>query len=743
MWDDARQLADDALGGDTNVEKAPENQASNGLTLYFLGKLHSGLKKLSAYYRQRGVKVYNITSPEDLERALATSSPHALIIDLQSRSDVTRFFDTLGQYEGLLEMPRIAIISSSTDADTVEALQTQADESVLWPLKATDLSLKLFNLLASRGRFVRFQRDVRDEEGRFYRGDLYPTFLRDILQLLYMGRKDSIVSVESEGRRGNLYFKEGRLIDAQVGALEWEDSLNLIRRFKGGNFGISFQPVDRKRFIEKDVMAMFTQAEEEGELPPVPEPGEATAVGPMGTQDPETTLPTPRRAPEGLKAEPSGLAGVAVAAAAAAAASVSTARPEGGNLTSPGVKTNPSVRATGAKTNPAVSLTGLKTPSEQDDPLIPPPTAPKTEPARPVAPPVPARASAPATPPVAPSSSGASSSGASSAAPATATVASAPKPPTGPNRDMKVLMGLVGLALLLLMLIFYIRSIPDNSTLATQPSPVATQAPEAAPTPVTIKIGKNTKPAEPTPALPAPTPAPEPVVQSPVKVPDTTTTISLRPTPKPEQPVVKPTPKPETVVVAKNPEIKPTPIPVVVAPTPIPVVKPTPAPTPTPVVAPPPAPVTVAKVEGIQRTETVTEVTNIERATRNLAKAREMEKAGRIQEALTMYTRVAELDPSSREASEAISRLKGTAEISPTAPAELHINAYPYGVVYVDGEKWGYTPVHMNNLVPRKYLIRVVNPDLGACSTEVVLKPGEQRRVQLRLDQDQNCQRAR
>lgn len=725
---------------DQGVDKQAPNgsQASSGLTLYFLGKLHSGLKKLSAYYRQRGVKVFNITSPEDLERALHTNRPHALVIDLQSRVDITRFFDTLGQFDGLLELPRIAIISSTTDQDTAEALMAQADESVVWPLKATDLSLKLFNLMASRSQFVRFQRDVRDEEGRFYRGELYPSFLRDVLQLLYLGRKDCIMTVESEGRRGNLYFKEGRLIDAQVGALEWEDSLNLLRRFKAGSFVISFQPVDRKRFIEKDVAVWLAQVEEEGEEPSAPEPGETTAVGPV--TDPETTLQANTQINKPLP----GMAGAAAAAAAAAgvaAASTGDRRPS--DTSSP--SRNSGARDSQARDSQARDSKARDSQDQDNDPLVPPPLSAsaraenaRAENARAES----ARAEQTkqeARPPVAARPAAQTTPGPASAAPPVTPAnggASAGSPPPAKNNDLVRLVVAAVIVLLLVVLIFLSRRTPvqDPEVLVVNPTPTPVAAP-IAPTPVVIKIGKN-----------QPTPAPQPPeVQVP---PERVTVVQIKPTPKPEPvaslpkqtPVPKPTPAP---VVAVKPPPTPAPIPVA-TPTPVPVAaKPTPAPVPVATPAPTPAPVKVASVPSPPKNETVPEVTTLEKASKNLSKAREMEKVGRLQEALTMYTRVAELDPSSREASEAISRLKGTAEVSPTAPAELHINAYPYGVVFVDGEKWGYTPVHMNNLVPRKYLIRVVNPDLGACSTEVVLKPGEQRRIQLRLDQDQNCQKSK
>lgn len=761
------------------MDKPAENTVQSGLTLFFLGKLHSGLKKLSAYYRQRGVRVFNVTVPEDLERAIAQARPHALIIDLQSRADITRFFDTLSLYDGLMELPRIAIISSTTDQDTAEALMSQADESVVWPLKATDLSLKLFNMLASRGQFVRFQRDVRDEEGRFYRGDLYSSFLRDVLQLLYLGRKDCILTLESEGRRGNLYFKEGRLIDAQVGALEWEDSLTVIRRFRKGSFTISFQPVDRKRFIERDVTAWLSQTEEDLDATNLgPEPVDPTAVGPV--TESERTLP------EGLSA-----ALLAAKATAASDGTGSDAEPlaaaeddeddsaaRGAPLSSSDALPSWMTAAAATDEDDDADAPATLSPAsaENDDPLVPPRIT--STPISAIKPPVAAKAPA-ATPPVAatpalpnktsppvkddkkddkkapPVASAKVSTTVSTAATASAAAPSKPSTPAGTppkGKDNQALLGLAGLVVLLVIILLLVRSrTPTEVTAVSTPLPPTPAAPVIAPTPVKVVV------VAPTPAAPPSTSAPEKI-----------TTISLKPTPKPTPPpvavakptptprptpapvVVKPTPTPVPVAIKPTPTpapVKPTPVPVAVKPTPTPApVKPTPAPvavkptpTPAPVVTTPPPRVDIvaAKVEPPARTETVPEVTTIERAEKNLRKARELEKAGRTQEALTMYTRIAELDPSSREASEAISRLRGTAEISPSAPAELIINAYPYGVVYVDGEKWGYTPIRMPNLVPRKYLIRVVNPDLGAKSVEVVLKPGENKLLQIRLDQDQ------
>jgi hypothetical protein len=152
----------------------------------------------------------------------------------------------------------------------------------------------------------------------------------------------------------------------------------------------------------------------------------------------------------------------------------------------------------------------------------------------------------------------------------------------------------------------------------------------------------------------------------------------------------------------------------------------------------------VAKVEAPRPVEQTPppEPPVLERSSAFLKRGLELEKAGKLQEALVVLNRAAELDPTSRDAADAINRIKGKAEVSPTTPGELFVNSYPYGVVFIDGEKQGYTPIHISKAMPRKYLIRIVNPDVGTCTTEVVVKPGEPKRVHLRLDDNENCQRS-
>jgi len=672
------------------VDRAPEYQAHQGLTLYFLGKLHSGLKKLSAYYRQRGVTVFNIASPAELGRAYELRAPHALVVDLQSREEITAYLDALSAHEGLLELPRVAIISSNADEETAETLRTQCDAHVSWPLKATDLSRSLFELLLARDHFVRLERDEGREEGEVYRGALGPTTLRDLVQLIYLGRRDCILGLECEGRRGNLFFKEGRLIDAQVGALEWKDSLVLVRRFRRGTFTLTFQPVERKQFIERSVTAWLLQEPEPGPEPQAPEPEEVTAVGARPV----------RGEGQGAEEQPS----------------------DAGLAPPPAVPTPRAEPAEGAGVG------------WSPDPLMPPPPPGPGESEREE------KGITSSVPVGAPAVASLATSGGSSGG-----VVPAEEGPEETDRRSRAAL-LVALFLLVVVGgVFLVRSFREPEPVAvvhvTTPTPQPPPVVRATPAPVA-------KPAAPTPTL-RPTPAPRRVTPSPIPSPVKPTPVKATP-----RPVPRPTPAPVKVAKVVVPEVpRATPAPVripVPKTTPVPErIEPTPAPTPgaPPPTTPPaaqeatPEPVQVAKV--IPPAEQPITMESVSRVLpdRNLRKARELEKAGKLQEALAVYTQVAELDPTSREASEAIERLKGAAEVNPNAPAELHINSFPYGIVYVDGEKYGYTPVHLNKVVPRKYLIRVVNPELGACSTEVVVKPGERKWVHLRLDDEESCKR--
>ena len=822
------------------MENSSERQTHQGLTLYFLGKLHLGLKKLSAYYRQRGVRVFNITIPSELDAAVSTARPHALIIDLQNQGDITRFFEALDRFDGLLELPRIAIISSTADPDTSEALTAHADDSVAWPLKATDLSAKLFALLMSRGHFVEFDRssttetDQHEDRNRNEdqdrgddepaKGPIRPGFLLDIIQLLYLGRRDCVVGLESEGRRGTLFFKDGKLIDAQVGALGWQESLQQIRGFSRGSFVLTFQIVDRKRFIDRNVMAWLAQQREESEIQTKEVKDEAPTASASATvgaleggasgagsegDEPEKTLPLASSEPRSADAEPPRDMPLG-------------ASPEESDVSRTISRTAPSIPST--KQGPVVDGS-----EETLDPMIPPP--PKAAPAH--------RGGVGARVSLEASSEHVARSGPSGALRAEPdederTDKAFPPPPPSRRRETGIALLLGFIVFLAVVFLIYLRlGSKDDEFVATaghdSQTHVGSSSSEVG-SPSRKDVGTSDDGASSQGKSPAEN-ASDIVAKAPRSGQDT-----IRIVPR-ETRVVVPTTKEGTRKVA--PRVRET---VEIIPIEddrsardvsisrgdsdsaagkdkdareiehsktasdkksnvessdrehehldssgtsgknesdekpsVPSKDSSTAPSSTTLAASDAERTNRRKTSnasseagnprdedhstdeaGAVASGTPTRVAlagprgqaegdrgrhaGIEDDVRAILKRAEaLERAGKDKEALAQYESASKLLPSSRQADEGIKRIRKRLAVDPLTPGQLTINSFPYGIVYIDGEKQGYTPIFLKQAVPRKYLIRIVDEKGRSCSTEVLLKPGESRIVHLRFDDERSC----
>ncbi len=79
---------------------------------------------------------------------------------------------------------------------------------------------------------LRFHR----EEG--FRGVLRRVGLQDVLQMECLARNSSVLEIADGFVRGEIYVEEGRIIHAQVGALQGEEAFNRLLALQGGRFNL-------------------------------------------------------------------------------------------------------------------------------------------------------------------------------------------------------------------------------------------------------------------------------------------------------------------------------------------------------------------------------------------------------------------------------------------------------------------------------------------------------------------------
>lgn len=101
---------------------------------------------------------------------------------------------------------------------------------------------------------INHSRDEGGEPG----GTLLDISLTDVLQVLSVNRKTCTLFLKKEDERGEIYLKEGKIVDAKAGELRGEQALFYLLNWEGADFfiGTSVEGSISAR-IEKDLHSLI------------------------------------------------------------------------------------------------------------------------------------------------------------------------------------------------------------------------------------------------------------------------------------------------------------------------------------------------------------------------------------------------------------------------------------------------------------------------------------------------------
>jgi hypothetical protein len=110
-------------------------------------------------------------------------------------------------------------------------------------------------MILQKAEKERFER--RETRGGFS-GSLSDLGVVDLVQTFEVGRKTGLIRLDGE-RSGTIYFRDGRVIDAELGRLAGENAFYRILNTFEGNFEVQFVPVDRPERIEVSTQGLLLE----------------------------------------------------------------------------------------------------------------------------------------------------------------------------------------------------------------------------------------------------------------------------------------------------------------------------------------------------------------------------------------------------------------------------------------------------------------------------------------------------
>lgn len=217
-----------------------------------------GLRLLQAMFQEAGFVVTTAMSGKVAMDLVAEARPDVVIAEVALHDlDGFELCRQLKSTAGLAGIPFVFVTKTSDVDAKVRGLEMGAADYLTTPISARELVTRvrlLLKKLESRG-----DEGGRDGRTRFV-GRLSELPLVDLIQTVEISRKSGFIQFHGEGeRQAIIYFRDGRVIDAEDGALVATDAVYRLLTWPDGDFEVRFCPIRRRDVITDSSQAVLME----------------------------------------------------------------------------------------------------------------------------------------------------------------------------------------------------------------------------------------------------------------------------------------------------------------------------------------------------------------------------------------------------------------------------------------------------------------------------------------------------
>ena len=152
------------------------------------------------------------------------------------------------------QVPFVFLTNQKAVESKVKGLEQGADDYLTKPIYIKEVVTRVRMILQK----VEKDRSERKETKNGFAGNLADMGVVDLVQTFEIGRKTGVIKLEGE-RAGVVFFKEGRVIDAELGRLRGENAFYRMLNTFEGKFEVSFVPVERPERIEISTQGLLME----------------------------------------------------------------------------------------------------------------------------------------------------------------------------------------------------------------------------------------------------------------------------------------------------------------------------------------------------------------------------------------------------------------------------------------------------------------------------------------------------
>jgi DNA-binding response OmpR family regulator len=206
------------------------------------------MRVLEVSLRKAGFTVTTATSARDALDKLELDAPDLIISETTfpdgNGFELRRRVRAMPEWA---EIPFIFLTAEAAIENKIRGLELGVDDYLTKPIYIKEIVTRINILLQKRQR-ARFE-ERRDGRTRFA-GRVQDMPVVDVIQTIEISRKSGVIQfVGDRGRQAAIYFRDGRVIDAEAGTLTGEDAVYRLLTWSEGEFEVVFRTVRRREVI--------------------------------------------------------------------------------------------------------------------------------------------------------------------------------------------------------------------------------------------------------------------------------------------------------------------------------------------------------------------------------------------------------------------------------------------------------------------------------------------------------------
>jgi len=203
---------------------------------------------------------YEVVYWDDGKKALELSKnirPDLIITEVNMpQMNGHEFYNEIKNVSELRNIPFIFLSSQKRVDDRIKSMELGVDDFLVKPFYVDEVVARIESLLNE----VASLEEIRHHNEKGFSGDISEMNLVDLIQTLELGKKSGIIKMKFQKYNGNVFVKNGEVIDADLEKFSPKDAILKMAVWTEGSFFVEMTDVTRDKTLTQKNKDLISEA---------------------------------------------------------------------------------------------------------------------------------------------------------------------------------------------------------------------------------------------------------------------------------------------------------------------------------------------------------------------------------------------------------------------------------------------------------------------------------------------------